>query len=186
MQLTTDMCMKLRLCWRGRYFRNTDFWTFFNLKRYILQYMWYARFRCPFLPAFGSTILLSVSDSALLYLKAPGFWPFTQSNKSNKKVNMNMLHWRNNTDREKLNCTEETCHNTVLLTTNLNWTGSESNLQLSDDGTVTNNLNNCTVFGCQFPYANPAEIIRIVTKCSVKFSHHTGLCETYSENVILG
>jgi hypothetical protein len=99
---------------------------------------------------------------------------------------MNMVHWRNNTDREKLNYTEKTCHNTVLLITNLNWTGSESNLQLSDDGTVTNNLNNCTASSCPFPYANPAEITRIVTKFSLKFSHHAGLCETYSENVVLG
>jgi hypothetical protein len=39
--------------------------------------------------------MLPVSGTALLYLKAPGFYPFAQSDKSNK-MNMSMQHWWNN------------------------------------------------------------------------------------------
>jgi len=46
--------------------------------------------------------VLPVPGAALLCLKALGFWPFVQSVKSNKKMNANMEHWRNNTWQRKV------------------------------------------------------------------------------------
>ena len=61
--------------------------------------------------------MLPVSGTALLYLKAPDFWPFAQSDKSNKESNKNMEHGRNNIDRRKSNYSEKACPNAVLSTT---------------------------------------------------------------------
>lgn len=132
----------------------------------------------PFFP------VLLVSGTALLYLKAPGFWPLAQSDRSNKKMAMIMEHWWNNTARAKWNYREETCPNAVLSTINHTRAAPEPNPNLCGEGTVNKNLKHCTAFSCQFPCANPAEMSRSVTKFSPKSSQHTGLCETCSENVV--
>jgi len=132
----------------------------------------------PFFP------VLPVSGTSLLYLKAPGFWPFAQYDRSNKKMTMIMEHCWNNTLSVKWNYPYETCPNAVLSNTNHKWAGPESNPHLCDEGTVTKNPKHCTAFSCQFPCVNPAEITRSVTKCSPKTLQHTGLCEACSENVV--
>lgn len=51
-----------------------------------------------------------------------------------------MVHWWNNTDREKLKYLVEKCTSATLYTTNPTWTGPGSNPGLCNERSVTNYL----------------------------------------------